>query len=169
MYQFLGNNFKYVNNAVNGTTGNVFTIRTLHTVQSAYNIFLPHSRHPQEKFRAEGKLYSGFVDLEKKTFDKVLREVIRWEMHKLGVEELLISVVISMYTGAKTVKRTVYGNSNGFEVNVGMHQGLALSPLLFVMVMEALSREFRVALQWKLLYADDLVVTAETQDDLITR
>ena len=62
---------------------------------------------------------------------------------------------------------TVYGNSNGFEVKVGMHQGSALSPLLFVMFMEALSREFRVALPWELLYADDLVVIAETEDDLI--
>jgi len=41
--------------------------------------------------------------------------------------------------------------------------------LLFVMVMEALSREFRVALQWELLYADDLVVIAETEEDLIKR
>ena len=45
-----------------------------------------------------------------------------------------------------------------------MHQGSALSPLLLVMVMEALSREFRVALPWELLYADDLVVTAETEN-----
>jgi len=30
--------------------------------------------------------------------------------------------------------------------------------------MEALSREFRVALPWELLYADDLVVIAETED-----
>ena len=44
-----------------------------------------------------------------------------------------------MYTGAKTVVRTVYGNSSGFEVKVGMHQGSELSPLLFVIVMEALS------------------------------
>jgi len=74
-----------------------------------------------------------------------------------------------MYTGAKTVVRAVYGNSNGFEVKVGMHQRSALSPLLFVIVMEALSREFRVALPWELLYADDLVVIAETEDDLIKR
>jgi len=65
------------------------------------------------------------------------------------------------------VVRTVYGNSNGFEVKVGKHQGSALSPLLFVIVMEALSREFRVALPWELLYTDDLMVTAETEDDLI--
>jgi len=52
---------------------------------------------------------------------------------------------------------------------VGMHQGSALSPLLFVMVLEALSREFRVALSWELLYADDLVVIADTDEDLIKR
>jgi len=33
-----------------------------------------------------------------------------------------------MYAGAKTVVRTAYGNSNGFEVKVDMHQGSALSP-----------------------------------------
>jgi len=76
------------------------------------------------------------VDLEK-PFDRVPREVIRWAMRKWGVEEWLVSAVMSMYTGAKTVVRTVYGNNRGFEVKVGMHQGLALSPLLFVMVMEA--------------------------------
>ena len=35
--------------------------------------------------------------------------------------------------------------------------------------METLSREFRVALPWELLHADDLVVIAETEDDLIKR
>jgi len=35
--------------------------------------------------------------------------------------------------------------------------------------MEAISRDFRVALRWELLYADDLVVIAETEEDLINR
>jgi len=61
-----------------------------------------------------------------------------------------------MYTGAKTVVRTHYGNSKCFEVKVGMHQGSVLSPLLFIIVTEAISREFRVALPWELLYADEL-------------
>ena len=41
------------------------------------------------------------------------REVISWAMRKLGVEEWLVSAVMSMYTGAKTVVnvRTVYGVS----------------------------------------------------------
>jgi len=79
-------------------------------------------------------------------------------MCKLGAEEWLVSAVMSMYSGAKTVVRTVYGNSKTFEVKVGMHQGSALSPLLFMIVMEAISREFRVALPRELLYADDLAV-----------
>jgi len=72
---------------------------------------------------------------------------------------------MSMYTGAKTVVRTVYGNSKCFEVKGVMHQGSAMSWLLFVIVMEALSGEFRVALPWE-LYAGDLVVIAETEVDL---
>ena len=54
-----------------------------------------------------------------KAFDRVLREVIRWAVRKLGVEEWLVLAVMSVYTGAKTVVRTVYGNSSGFEVKVG--------------------------------------------------
>ena len=74
-----------------------------------------------------------------------------------------------MYAGAKTAVRTVCFNSKGFEVKVGMHQGSVLSSLLFVTVMEAISRELRVALSWELLYADDLAVIAETEEDLIKR
>ena len=126
----------------------------------------------QEKFRAKRKkLYFSFVDLEN-AFDGVPREVIRCAMHKLGVEEWLVLAVMSMQTMctcAKTAVRIVYGNCNGFEVKVGMHQGSALSPLLFAIVMEALSRELRVALLWELLYPDDLVLIAETEDHLIKR
>jgi len=84
----------------------------------------------QENFRVKSKkLYFGFVDLEE-AFDRIPREVISWAMHKLGVEEWLVLAVMSMYTGARTVVRTVYGNSKGFEVKVVMHQGLALSTVI---------------------------------------
>ena len=35
------------------------------------------------------------------------------------------------------------GYSEEFEVKVGIHQGSVLSPLLFIIVLKALSREFR--------------------------
>jgi len=61
------------------------------------------------------------------------------------------------------------GNSDNFDVEVGMHQGLALSPLLFVMVVDAVSRKFRNSLQWELLYADDLVAIAEIEEEMIKK
>ena len=71
--------------------------------------------------------------------------MIRWAMSKLGVEERLVLAVMPRHIGAKTVVRTVYGISNDFEVKVGIYQGSAFSLLLSVIVMEALSTEFRVA------------------------
>jgi len=53
-----------------------------------------------------------------KAFDRVPREVIRLAISKLGVEGWVVLAVMSMYTGAKTVVRTVY---NGFGVKIGMH------------------------------------------------
>ena len=47
--------------------------------------------------------------------------------------------------------------SKAFSVRVGVHQGSVLSPLLFIIVLEALSREFREGLPMELLDADDLV------------
>jgi len=76
----------------------------------------------QEMIRAKGeKLYFGFLHLEK-AFDRVPSEVIRWAVCRLIVEEWLVSAVMAMYTGAKTVVRTVYGDSNSFEVKIGMHK-----------------------------------------------
>jgi len=65
----------------------------------------------------------------------------------------MVSISSHVYVyWCKTVVKTVYRNTSDFEVKIGTHQGSALSPLLSVIVMEALSREFRVALPWELLY-----------------
>ena len=56
--------------------------------------------------------------------------------------------------------------SGEFNIKVGVHQCAVLSPLLFIIVMEALSREFKVGCPWELLYTDDLVLIAETLEGL---
>ena len=55
-----------------------------------------------------------------------------------------------------------------FSVRVGVHQGSVLSPLLLIIVLEALSREFK-GLPMELLYADDLVLMAESEALLLEK
>ena len=52
-----------------------------------------------------------------------------------------------------------------FEVQVGVHQGSVLSPLLFINVLEALSHEFRAGVPWEDLYVDDLVIIADSLEE----
>ena len=60
---------------------------------------------------------------------------MRWDLRKLGVDEWLIRTVMALYTEACTVVKTDAGLSERFDVKVGLHQGSALSPLLFALVM----------------------------------
>ena len=41
-----------------------------------------------------------------------------------------------MYSGAMTIIRTVVGETNDFPIMVGLHQGSALSPYVFALVMD---------------------------------
>ena len=52
-------------------------------------------------------------------------------------------LVQGMYAKARCRVRVGEGLSKEFEVKVGVHQRSVLSPLLFIIVQEALSREFR--------------------------
>ena len=135
-----------------GTTDAIFVVRQL-----------------QEKYLAVNKrLYMAFVDLEK-AFDRVPRKVIRWALRKLGVEEWIVRLVQGMYANARSRVRVGEGFSKEFEVKVGVHQGSVLSPLLFIIVLEALSREFRAGVPWEDLYADDLVIIADSLEECVRR
>ena len=51
-------------------------------------------------------------------------------------------------------------------MNVGVHQGSVLSPLLFIIVMEAVTHSVREGLPWEMLYADDLVLVGKCEEEL---
>ena len=74
-----------------------------------------------------------------------------------------------MYANARSCVRVGEGYSEEFEVKVGVQQGSVLSPLLFIIVLEALSREFCSGVPWEDLYADDLVIIAESLEECVRR
>ena len=105
-------------------------------------------RQLQEKHLTANKpLYMAFVDLEK-AFDRVPRDVIWWAMRKLRIDEWLVRLVQSMYTDVRNRVRVGNGYSEEIGVAFGVHQGSVLSPLLCIIVLEALSREFRTGCPW---------------------
>jgi len=59
--------------------------------------------------------------------------------------------------------RTPEGDSGAFYVKVGLHQGSVLNPLLFVIVTEVITEELWVGLPWELLYANDLILLADSE------
>lgn len=123
-------------------------------------------RQLQEKYcQKKKKLYHIFVDLEK-AFDRVPRTMIEWALRKQRVPQRLVTAVMALYQGTKSKVKALAGESDEFEIGVGVHQGSALSPLLFITVMQEATKEARGEGPWELLYADDLVLTAETLEEV---
>ncbi|KAK3574586.1 hypothetical protein QTP86_010846 [Hemibagrus guttatus] len=119
-----------------------------------------------EKYRdGQRELHCVFVDLEK-AYDRVPREELWYCMRKSGVAEKYVRVVQDMYERSRTVVRFAVGQTEEFKVEVGLHQGSALSPFLFAMVMDQLSEEVRQESPWTIMFADDIVICSESREQV---
>ncbi|KAK3540907.1 hypothetical protein QTP86_004171 [Hemibagrus guttatus] len=119
-----------------------------------------------EKYRdGQRELHCVFVDLEK-MYDRVPREELWYCMRKSGVAEKYVRVVQDMYERSRTVVRCAVGQTEEFNVEVGLHQGSALSPFLFAMVMDQLSEEVRQESPWTMMFADDIVICSESREQV---
>ena len=120
----------------------------------------------EKRLEMQGHMALAFVDLEK-AFDTVPRKMAMATLRWMGAPESEVKMVEAMYEN--TTGRVVVGSgmSNEFQVNIGLRQGSALSPLLFILVMELISRKISTtdALR-KIMYADDLVIVAEHREEL---
>ena len=74
-----------------------------------------------------------------------------------------------MYKESETVVRCAVGTTENFKVKVGLHQGLALSPFLFAVIMDSLTDEVRREPPWTMLFADDIVICEETREEVERR
>ena len=97
-------------------------------------------RKLQEKYLAANKrLYMAFIDLEK-VFDGMPWKVIWWALRNLGVEEWIVRLIQGMYANVWSHVCVGKWYNEEFEVKVGVHKGSVLSPLLFLIVLEAFMR-----------------------------
>ena len=96
----------------------------------------------------------AIIDLERAS-DRMHRNVVWWALMKLGKEEWLIKIVQLMYRNVPSPAQVKGTFSDDFLVQVVLNQAPVLSPLLFIIGLEALFREIRSGCPEELLYAHD--------------
>ncbi|KAK3510485.1 hypothetical protein QTP70_009155 [Hemibagrus guttatus] len=111
-------------------------------------------------------LFNRVLENLEKAYDRVPREELWYCMRKSGVAEKYVRVLQDMYERSRTVVRCAVGQTEEFNVEVGLHQGSALSPFLFAIVMDQLSEEVRQESPWTMMFADDIVICSESREQV---
>ncbi|KAK3539360.1 hypothetical protein QTP70_003845 [Hemibagrus guttatus] len=111
-------------------------------------------------------LFNRVLENLEKAYDRVPREELWYCMRKSGVAEKYVRVVQDMYERSRTVVRCAVGQTEEFNVEVGLHQGSALSPFLFAIVMDQLSEEVRQESPWTMMFAADIVICSESREQV---
>jgi hypothetical protein len=119
-------------------------------------------RQLMERCREQKKdLHMVYNDLEK-AYNKVPRNVMWWALQKYKVSTKCINLIKDMYDNVVTSVRTIDGGTNDFPINIELHQGSALSPYLFALVMDEITRDIQGGIPWCMLFADDMVLVDES-------
>ena len=55
------------------------------------------------------------------------------------------------------------------NIEVGLHQESALSPFLFILILDIVTEEIREETPWAMLFADDLVLCDQSKENMEER
>uniref|UniRef100_A0A914X3M2 Reverse transcriptase domain-containing protein n=1 Tax=Plectus sambesii TaxID=2011161 RepID=A0A914X3M2_9BILA len=131
---------------------------TIDAIHAARLLFERHSEKTKQ-------LHTAFLDLDK-AFDRVPHSLIWYSLRKRSVPEELVSWVQLLYQCPESQVHSAAGLSQPFPITVGVHQGSALSPLLFVIVMDVITLDPQKPVPWMLLYADDVFLASNDRKKL---
>ena len=124
-------------------------------------------RQRMEKATERGDNWAtGFVGLEK-SYDSVPTPPVMATLRWLNAGEKEVVLIEKMYERTRASVVVCNNSSEEFAVQTGLRQGSALSPFLFVLITELLSRKSdENDVLNKIMYVDDLAVMANNEREL---
>jgi Reverse transcriptase (RNA-dependent DNA polymerase) len=115
-------------------------------------------RHQEQK----NDLHVIFVDLEK-AYDKIPRNIMWWALKRKLVPTKYVTLIKDMYTNVVTCVRACDGESDTFTIKIKLHQGSALNPYIFTLVMDEITKDIQGNIPWCMPFADDVVLIDENK------
>ena len=126
--------------------------------------------------KSQGKsTFLGFIDF-KKAFDSVDRTLLLHKLSKVGIVGNIYDAISSLYSNPRS--RVVLNDvaTDWFDCPIGVKQGDTISPTLFAIYINDLAEELKqseIGIELDtglmiscLLYADDIVLLADKEEDL---
>ena len=130
----------------------------------------------EQSIEWQSPLYACFIDFEK-AFDSVDRQAIWDILLHYGVPPKFVDIIRRLYEGFSC--QVIHGGrlSDNFEISSGVRQGCLLSPLLFLVVLDWVTRTAYASsgkgIQWTLMtkledleFADDLALLSHRLQDM---
>jgi hypothetical protein len=131
------------------------------------------------------KVFACFIDV-KKAYDRVWRNGLWHKIHRSGVQGKMWRVIYNLYETTQSAVLIGRSLTDWFDINVGVRQGDVLSPILFSLFINGIADDIkkrglgiklvaRIGDSWIdvataeigiLLYADDIVLLAESESEL---
>ena len=118
--------------------------------------------------------YAVFVDF-RQAYDRINRKYLFKKLQKLGIYGEMLTIIGAVYKGCQCCVRLNGRCTDWFKVDSGLKQGCLLSPILFSLYINDLAQEIKQlgcgvnigdCKLSILLYADDIVMLAESETDL---
>jgi Reverse transcriptase (RNA-dependent DNA polymerase) len=86
-----------------------------------------------------------------------------WALKIKLVTTKYVILIKDMYTNVVTCVRACDGESDTFSIKIELYQVLALSPYIFTLVMDEITKDIQEDIHWCMLFADDVVLIDESR------